>query len=319
MYDDVRQGGEVLLHELLHLLVVRRVAQVDDEVSDVVHRGLAGFVCQIGKGEGRAAKVQAATPQAIFNATGSDTGTLSGVSAGMTYQINDGTVHSISAEDISDTGVEITGVSAGTIKVVQPETDTTLASDEQTIEVGKAETPDLTVKRPTVIGGKGGVTDSTNAHEYMYSADGETWTEWTACEGEMSGLDEGQYRIRVKASGNILASEYQEFTITAFVPDQETKPEGVSFTADGSDTGILSGLTPGEKYGVYGAGLDSAADSTKTADENGKITLTGLAAGTLSVVKKGNGTSRASYPRKRRSPQEETRDTQQHGCPAKCP
>jgi len=238
-----------------------------------------------------AAKVQAATPQAIFNATGSDTGTLSGVSAGMTYQINDGTVHSISAEDISDSGVEITGVSAGTIKVVQPETDTTLASDEQTIEVGKAETPDLMVKRPTVIGGKGGVTDSTNAHEYMYSADGETWTEWTACKGEMSGLDEGQYRIRVKASGNILASEYQEFTITAFVPDQETKPEGVSFTADGSDTGILSGLTPGEKYGVSGAGLDSAADSTKTADENGKITLTGLAAGTLSVVKKGNGTT----------------------------
>ena len=63
-----------------------------------------------------------------------------------------------------------------------------------------------------------------------------------------------------------------------------------AFAATGADSGELSGLTASASYSISGAGLTSATEIT--ADTSGKCAIaSGLAAGTLSVVKKGGNTT----------------------------
>ena len=220
------------------------------------------------------AKTKETTPTTTFTATGADAGTLSGVTAGMKYSL-DGT----NWTDISSsTAINLTGLSAGTIKVVKKGNGTTtIDSDPQSITVTKAETPNLTVTQPTVVGGKGTVA-TTTSHEYS-SDNGSTWTTCTANQE----FEAGTYLIRVKASGTILASGNQTVTINAFEPSKETTPSA-TFTATGADAGTLSGVTAGMKYSLDGTNWTDISSSTA-------INLTGLSAGTIKVVKKGNGTT----------------------------
>ena len=148
-----------------------------------------------------------ASPTAIFTATGADTGTLSGVTDGMKYRIDNGLWI-----DITDsTGISLTNLSTCTIEVVKKGNGTTTVdSPAQEITVTKADTPALTATQPSVIGGNGSIPMTTN-HEYR----SETDSTWTSASGNTT-LAPGTYLVRITANGTALASESQSITLTAF-------------------------------------------------------------------------------------------------------
>ncbi len=116
--------------------------------------------------------------------------------------------------------------------------------------------------------------------EYMRHYTG-NWITGTGT--EITELGDGTYYVRVKATGTVLASENQSIKIR--------KPEATptaTFTATGADTGTLSGVESGMKYRIGSGGwTDIASD--------GDISLTGLTACTISVVRKGNGTKAITF------------------------
>ena len=193
-------------------------------------------------------------PEAVFDATGPDSGDLLNVGPGMKYSIDGGSTW----VDI-DTSVTIdSGISVDNgIKVYMPGNGTTtIDSDVQTIDVTKADKPSLTVTQPEVINGKGSVATS-SIHEW--SSDG---TSYTACTGELTDLEPGTYYVRVAGSGNVLASDPQEITIEAFVPQQEKTPSA-SFVGFGTDSGFLNGIDPDMQYS-----LDQGASWTNVGGES---------------------------------------------------
>ena len=217
------------------------------------------------------------TPNAVFEASGVDSGVLTDVTAGMKYSIDGG------AEwiDITDTSVTIASginVEKG-IKVYQPATSAMMADSEiQDVVVTKADTPALVPVQPAVINGKGSIPTTT---AYEYSTDG---TSYTACTGELTDLAPGTYYVRVKAAGTALTSDAQEITINEFEPAFEPLPEAV-FTAIDDNSGVLSNLEVGMRYHAKKNIHWITADSTSA-------TLSGLTGGDLiEVYKPGNGTT----------------------------
>ena len=155
-----------------------------------------------------AAPGKEATPAATFTATGPDTGTLSGVSAGMQYSTNGTDWTNID----SDADINLTGLSACTISVVKKGNgSTTVDSDAQEIAVTKAEMPNLTATQPSTIGGKGSI-PTTEAHEFSSTS---AASGFSPCTGAAENLDPGTYYVRVKASGATLASAAQAIVINA--------------------------------------------------------------------------------------------------------
>ena len=214
------------------------------------------------------------TPAAKFTATGMDTGKLTALVDGGSYQLTGASPASFTA---SGTSQALTGVSAGELSLVKlGDGKATTDSDAQSISVSKAETPSLTATQPTTIDGKGSIpTDST--HEI--STDGKTFT---ACTGATE-VDPGTYYIRVKAKGAVLASDSQKITINAFDPSKEATPTA-TFTATGPSTGTLKNLVSGMKYSVDGGETWTAATGTSAK-------LTGLSACTISVMMPGDGST----------------------------
>ena len=221
----------------------------------------------------------AAQPDASFTATGRDAGTLliSGTyTATMKYSVDGGYVWN----DVTSASMDITGVTAANgIQVKDVGNGTTIsASSVKSITVTEGTKPTgLTVTQPNTIGGKGKIETDTS-HEY--NTDG--GTTFTPCTGALDNLTAGDYHVRVKANGTMLASETENYTITAFTGTPETQP-GATFTATGPDSGTLRNLVSGGKYAVTGAAAATFTASGTTHD------LTGVVAGTLSIVKKGDG------------------------------
>ena len=223
-------------------------------------------------------------PNAAFTATGPDTGTLSGVTSGMKYKINNGEWININTDTVN-----LTGLSACTITIVRKGNGTTtIDSDEQIITVTKAATPSVTKRDCTTIANNDGkLIGVTAAMEYKLSS-ASNWTSGTG--SDITGLTSGTYYVRVKANSTTLASDMQIITIAVYsapttgggiIITQESTPNA-TFTATGPDTGTLSGVTNGMKYRI---GNGSWIDITSGSD----ISLTGLTACTISVVRKGNG------------------------------
>ncbi len=221
----------------------------------------------------------AAQPDASFTATGRDAGTLviSGTyTSTMQYSVDGGIVWknvTSASMDIIDVtaadGIQVKDVGNGS---------TTSASTVKSITVTEGAKPTgLTVTQPNTIGGKGKI-ETTASHEYK--TDG--GTTFTSCTGALDNLTAGDYHVRVKAAGTMLASETETYTITAFTGTPETQP-GATFTATGPDSGTLSSLVDGGNYAVTGVAAANFTASGTTHD------LTGVAAGTLSIVKKGDG------------------------------
>lgn len=214
------------------------------------------------------------TPAAKFSAAGPDTGKLTGLVDGGSYELTGASPASFTA---SSTSQALTGVSEGKLILVKKgDGKTTTDSDKQTISVSKAETPSLAAVQPTTIDGKGSIpTDST--HEI--STDGKTFT---ACTGATE-VEPGTYYVRVKAKGAVLASDSQKITITAFDPNKEATPTA-TFTATGPKTGTLKNLVSGMKYSVDGGETWTAATGTSAK-------LTGLSACTITVMMPGDGST----------------------------
>lgn len=205
------------------------------------------------------------TPEAVFTATGSTTGTLTNVVSGMSYQVG-----SAAAVEITGTSVNLSGLSATTIKISMDD------SAEQSITVTKETTPSLTPVQPDHIGGKGSI-PTTAAHQY--STNGTTYND---CTGPLENLDPGTYYIRVKAHGTVLASDGQSISITEYTGTKEDTPEAI-YTATDETSGILSGLVNGVHYVASGAATADFTTSGTTYE------LTNVSEGTLSLVRKGDG------------------------------
>lgn len=214
------------------------------------------------------------TPTAKFTATGTDTGKLTALVDGGSYQLTGASPASFTASGSSQA---ITGVSEGTLTLIKKgDGKTTTDSDKQTISVSKAETPSLAATQPDSIDGKGSIpTDST--HEI--STDDKTFT---ACSGATE-VEPGTYYVRVKAKGAVLASDSQKITITAFDPSKEATPTA-TFTATGPSTGTLKNLVSGMKYSVDGG--ETWATATGTSAK-----LTGLSACSITVMMPGDGST----------------------------
>ena len=140
------------------------------------------------------------TPAATFNATGYDTGTLDGLTAGMTYAVNGGTPVTVEGTSVTFTDIALPCV----ITVMQPgDGVTAYDSDPQTIELTRPDAPTLEVTPIEKVGDKG-VIPTTTAHQK--STDGVNWTD---CDGEWTNLDGGDYYVRTKPNGTALASDAQ--------------------------------------------------------------------------------------------------------------
>ena len=220
-----------------------------------------------------------AKPKATFTADGADSGTLTNVSSGMQYSIDGGDTW----VDISDTSVRIeSGVKADKdIQVKKPGTSpASVDSDVQTIDVTQAVTPKLTATQPDTINGTGSIPTTT---EHQQSTDNINWVDSV---NGWSDLAPGTYYVRVKATGQTLESEAQSITIYAYTAPKETTPNA-TFTATSENTATLSGLVAGGKYAVTGAQPETFTLDDSTTEQN----LTGVSEGTVTLVKKGNGTT----------------------------
>ena len=163
---------------------------------------------------------QADTPEAVFTAAGTSTGTLSNVTAGMKYKIGDGEWTPISSND----AVSLTELSACTISIMQSD-GKKLDSKTQTISVTKPNAPKASAQN-CINGNDGRLTGVNNAMEYRRT----DTTTWTAVTGsEVTGLAAGSYEVRCKASGAALASEPQTVTIGSYAAQLTKADNSVSY------------------------------------------------------------------------------------------
>ncbi len=172
------------------------------------------------------------TPQAVFTATGSDTGTLSGLTNGANYVLG-GVISSTFTA--SGTSRELSGISAGTISLIMKGNGEDKAdSVAQNIIVEKASTPDsVTATACSATTNDNGILSGiTTAMEYRKS-DSAVWMAGTG--NDIPGLTNGTYYVRIKAVGATLASDNQTVIVEAYVapvdPDSSsgnTEPASVS-------------------------------------------------------------------------------------------
>lgn len=163
---------------------------------------------------------QAEKPTATFTATDANTGTLSGVTAGMKYRIDNGEWNEIS----SNADISLNDLSACPISVMQRD-GKKLDSETQTIQVTKPNAPAASAQN-CINGNDGKLTGVNNTMEYRSSGAGS----WIAIDGsEVPGLAAGSYEVRYKANGNALASAPQTVTIGSYAAQLTKSNDDVSY------------------------------------------------------------------------------------------
>lgn len=190
---------------------------------------------------------QETTPNASFTATNDDSGTLSNVKPGMKYSTDGG----VNWKDITDTTMELTGVTAANdVKVYQPGNGTTTSdSTVQTIDITQADKPmvngaDCTTSQQN----DGKITDVDSTMEYKLS----TASEWTEITGtEVTGLSDGAYDVRVRADGTVLASEVTTITIGKYTgATQDGWQPDADTTSDSGQAGDTSSPQTGDDSNI---------------------------------------------------------------------
>lgn len=238
-----------------------------------------------------------ATPSAAFAATGHDSGTLSGLTAGGSYKYSTdgGSAWTNFTGATTDIASGIT--TANGIQVVKKGDGTTTAdSAAQTIAVTQATAPTgigKTDTSATVIFGT--ITGVDSTMEYKY----ETTGAWNPITGTTVGqLGGGNFYVRVKAAGAVLASastkvviEYLKatptaadftYSLTAVDYDGAFKPVSVTAAA-GKDFGTITVKYNGDSMaplnpGTYAVTVDTAGSRTY-------IAVTNLSLGNFTVNK----------------------------------
>ena len=217
---------------------------------------------------------QAATPNATFAATGTDSGTLNGVSSGMQYQIGNGAWNDISGESAA-----LTGLSKGSVIHVRTKgTGTTLFSQPQDITLEQAATPTATFTATDASTGT--LSGVTTGMKYKIGDGG--WNEISS-NADISLNDLSACTISVmQRDGKKLDSETQTIQVTK----PNAPAASVQNCINGND-GKLTGVNNTMEYRSSGAGSWTAIDGSEVAD---------LAAGSYEVRYKANGTALASAP-----------------------
>ena len=173
---------------------VRYKARVDSYASEAAIVTVPKYV-----------KPKAETPNAVFEATGPDSGILMSVNPSMQYSTDGGaTWKKITDSDVNINGVNITNG----VKVIRKATEDKDESYAQTITITKADTPTgLKVEtKHSVTGNYSKITGFASDKKYEYKkADKGNWTEVSGTDTGI--LESGNYEVRVKAKGTALASD----------------------------------------------------------------------------------------------------------------
>ena len=215
---------------------------------------------------------QADAPNATFTATDASTGTLSGVTSGMKYRIDDGEWNEIS----SDADISLNDLSACTISIMQRD-GKKLDSETQTIQVTKPNAPKASAQN-CINGNDGKLTGVDDTMEYRSSGAGS----WIAIDGsEVPGLAAGSYEVRCKASGTALASAPQTVTIGSYAAQLTKSNGGVNYydslidavDAATSSSGSTVKLLQNIKVEAYSLGIKDCKNPF-TIDLNGKTLST---------------------------------------------
>ena len=217
---------------------------------------------------------QAATPTASFAATGTDSGTLNGVTSGMQYQIDNGAWNDISGES-----APLTGLSKGTVIHVRTKGDgTVLFSQPQDITLEQAEKPTAAFTATDAnTGTLSGVTTGMN-----YKIGNGEWIAISSNENiSLNDLSACTISI-MQRDGKKLDSETQTIQVTK----PNAPAASVQNCINGND-GKLTGVDDTMEYRSSGAGSWTAIDGSE---------VPGLAAGSYEVRYKANGTALASAP-----------------------
>lgn len=213
------------------------------------------------------AKTPAATPSAVFTATGSDTGTLSKVDSDMQYRLDGG-----DWTDINDSSVELTELTSGTeIQIIKRGGETATDSDIQHITLSQAQTPTASFAATgTNTGTLNGVTSG-----MQYQIGGGAWKDISENSVDLTGLSKDTV-IHVRRTGgeNTLFSQPQD------IPLEQAEKPTATFTATDANTGTLSGVTTGMKYKIGDGGWNEISS-------NADISLNNLSACTISIMQSG--------------------------------
>lgn len=173
---------------------VRYKARVDSYASEAAIVTVPKYV-----------KPKEETPNAVFEATGPDSGILMNVTPSMQYSTDGGA----SWKEIKDYFVNINGVNIiNGVKVIRKATEDKDESYAQTITITKADTPTgLKVEtKHSVTGNYSKITGFASDKKYEYKkADKGNWTEVFGT--DTGTLESGNYEVRVKAKGTALASD----------------------------------------------------------------------------------------------------------------
>ena len=217
---------------------------------------------------------QAQTPTATFAATGTNTGTLNGVTSGMQYRIDNGAWNDISGESAA-----LTGLSKGSVIHVRTKgTGTTLFSQPQDITLEQAEKPNAAFTATDASTGT--LSGVTTGMKYKIGDGG--WNEISSnADISLNNLSACTISV-MRNGGEKLGSETQTITVT--------KPNAPAATAqncmNGND-GKLTDVNNTMEYRSSGAGSWIAIDGSE---------VPGLAAGSYEVRCKASGTALASAP-----------------------
>ena len=217
---------------------------------------------------------QAATPNASFAATGTDSGTLNGVTSGMQYRIGKG-----EWSDITGESAVLTGLSKGSVIHVRTKGGgTVLFSRPQDITLAQAATPAAAFTATDASTGT--LSGVTTGMKYKIGDGG--WNEISSnADISLNNLSACTISI-MRNGGEKLDSETQTI--------QVTKPNAPAASAqnciNGND-GKLTDVNNTMEYRSSGAGSWIAIDGSE---------VPGLAAGSYEVRCKASGTALASAP-----------------------
>ena len=217
---------------------------------------------------------QAEKPTAAFTATDANTGTLSGVTTGMKYRIDNGEWIAISSND----AISLTNLSACTISVMRNGGEK-LDSETQTIQVTKPNAPAASAQN-CINGNDGKLTGVNDTMEYRHT----DTAAWIAVTGsEVADLAAGSYEVRYKASGNALASAPQTVTIGSYAAQLTKADNRVSYydslidavKAAKDNSGSTVKLLQNIKVEAYSLGNEGRKNPF-TIDLNGKTLSTDI-------------------------------------------
>ncbi|WNS41488.1 S-layer homology domain-containing protein [Paenibacillus sp. MMS20-IR301] len=219
-----------------------------------------------------------ATPEAIpAAAIDYEAEQLTGLSANGTYTVN-GTA--VTADSAGKLAID-SGWLGTTLSIVKKGNGTTTSdSAAQSLPVPSRPAAPAGVGKTdeTTVNGIDGILTGVNAAmEYKLST-AATWSDITGT--SVTGLAPGTYDVRTKATSSSFASAAVQVTVGAFT----ATPEAIPAAAIGYEAEQLTGLTANGTYTVNGTAVTATAE--------GKISIdSGWLGTTLSIVKKGNGTT----------------------------